>query len=408
MVARQPTAHGVLTPMPAQLSQRKKRVLFVTDFYVEEMLAGVVEHAREAGWDLIANMRFHGRFPSEKTADGIICTATEQRVGTWLKGWSIPIVQMYSAPLGLPYPLVESDAAATGRVGAQHLLDLGHVHFAFYWLMPAAETDVMREAFETAILGACRTMHRLDFPAAHADRDLDDIPREARLEWLARQLASLPKPVAVMGDDDRRALELLAACELAGLNVPGDVAILGCENRHIELGISPLPISSVDLNHRRIGREAAELLETMMHGASAPAQRLSVPPLGVVARQSTATFVSDSAGITAALLHLRERYYEPVRLSELARLAGMSERVFESEFKRCVGRSARAEIQRVRIACASRLLRDTDLKLDAIAAESGFGTAKRLCGVFAQSHGTTPTAWRQELRAPRTGEIRSL
>jgi LacI family transcriptional regulator len=380
-----------------------KRVLFVTDFYIEELLAGVVEHARQAGWELITNMRFHGRFPSEKVADGIIGTVTTERVQDWLKGWKdVPIVQMYSSTTGVPYPLVEPDYMALGRVGAEHLLELGHVHFAMYWLEHFRESDLLVQAFARTVLGAGRTMHHLDFPAAYPGRPLDTILREERLEWLARQLVALPKPIAIMGDDDRRALELLAACQRVGLRVPDDVAILGCENRQIELGVAPLPISSLDLDHRRIGREAAELLERLMAGGTPPASPIMVPPLGVVARQSTATFITDSPGITASLLHVREHFHRPLRLSGLARLAGMSERVFESEFKRCVGRSARAEIQRARMACATRLLRDTDLKLDAIAVESGFGSAKRLCGVFSQTHGVTPNGWRQKVR---TGTI---
>ena len=60
-----------------------------------------------------------------------------------------------------------------------------------------------------------------------------------------------------------------------------------------------------------------------------------------------------------------------MRLAELARQACLSERVLETEFKRRVGRSPREELRRARLACAARLLRDTDLKLVADAAESG-------------------------------------
>jgi LacI family transcriptional regulator len=388
-------------PGPRRSASEKRRVLFVTDFYLEELLAGVVEHARDAGWDLLANMRFHGMFPSEKKADGILATATSERVRAWLARWpGVPIVSVIHSPLNLPYPSVETDYTAVGRAGARHLLDLGHVHFAFYWLQVVPETAETLTGFDAELAAAGRRAHRLDFPAAHAHRPLDSIPREERQAWLAAQLAALPKPIAIMGDDDRRALELLSACERAGLRVPHDVAILGCENRAIELGMSRLPVSSVDVDHRRLGREAAILLDRLMRGGAPPKTPVKVPPLGVVARRSTATFISDSPGITAALLHLREHFHAALRLPALARLAGMSERVFESEFKRCVGHSARAEIQRVRLACASRLLRDTDLKLDAIAAESGFGSAKRLCTVFAETHRATPNVWRQQSRNP--------
>jgi hypothetical protein len=58
----------------------QRRVLFITDFYIEPVLAGIVEYARDAGWELIPNMRFHGLFPSEREADGILATVTSERV----------------------------------------------------------------------------------------------------------------------------------------------------------------------------------------------------------------------------------------------------------------------------------------------------------------------------------------
>jgi LacI family transcriptional regulator len=126
---------------------------------------------------------------------------------------------------------------------------LGHVHYAFYWLQYLKETGEALAAFEAEVAASGRHTHRMDFPNAHSGQSLD-IPREERLRWLAAELKRLPKPIAIMGDDDRRALELLIACDQCGLRVPEDVAILGCDNRTIELGMSRQPLSSVDMNMR--------------------------------------------------------------------------------------------------------------------------------------------------------------
>ncbi|MES2706758.1 MAG: substrate-binding domain-containing protein [Verrucomicrobiota bacterium] len=373
-------------------------MLFITDFYQEEVLLGVVEHARLAGWELISNMRFHGMFPSESEADGILVTAVGPRVRRWMKKWrDTPIVQIGGEVPDWPYPSVEVDYGQAARVAARHLMELGHGHHAFYSLVSRGEVDLMRSAFQAELEQAGLSAHHLDFEAVYGPQALE-VPREERLRWLAAELSALKKPLAVMGDDDRRALELMAACSLAGLRVPEDVAIVGCENRNIEGLMAPVPLSSVDTNWRRVGREAAVLLDRLMAGEKAAVQRTLIPPRGVVARASTATFVTDSSGITRALLHIRENFPHPIRLNGLARMAGMAERQFRDEFKRLVGRGPRAEIHRARLACAARLLRDTDLKLDAIAVESGLGTARKLCEIFAEVHQMTPTAWRQQAR----------
>jgi len=401
--------HQKLSPPRNGTSREPRRVLYVTDFHVDELLRGVVDYARKAGWELDAAMRFHGILP-ETEADGILAAVggasigAGKRVQKWLAHRvGCPVVRMIATELDLPYPAVEADYVEAGRLGARHLLELGHVNCAFYYAYKhRPDIRDVREAFESEVAAAGRRAYRLDFDAAHPGRALYHVPPKERHAWLARELSRIPKPLAVMGDDDRRGIDLLAACELAGLRVPEDVAILGCDNRWFEQGMARIPLSSVDINMRGVGRTSAAILDKLMRGGKAPTDVTKVPPIGVVARRSTATFVTDSPGITSAVVHLREHYREPLRMPELARRAGMSERRFELEFKRQVGRNAREELLRARLGCAARLLRDTDLKLEAIAVESGFGSAAHLCRCFAGAYTLSPIAWRQHNKGGAT------
>lgn len=380
-------------------ANKPRRILFVTDFYLEGLLTGIVEYARNAGWILDANMRLHGRFPPAEKAAGILATVQSARVRNWLAlHQSCPVVRMIVARFELPYPAVEADYTEAGRAGARHLLELGHVHLAYYSHFIMSDARDAQEGFVRELAAAGRNAYVLDLSAAFPKRDSFDIVREERHRWLADQLKRLPKPLAVMCDDDRRALELVAASELAGLRVPEDVAILGCDNHWVEQGLSPISLSTVDMNFKGIGWKAAWLLDQLMQGTSPPAGIIKIPPAGVVSRRSTATFITDSPAVTAAVVHLREHYREPLRLAELAYQAGLSERVLETEFKRCVGRPPREELRRARLSCAARLLRDTDLKLAAVAAESGFGSAAKLCENFAKAYGLSPNAWRQRAK----------
>jgi LacI family transcriptional regulator len=315
----------------ADSRRKKRRVLFVTDFYLEGVLAGIVDYVREAGWELYANMRFHGRFPpGEEGCDGILATVQSERVRDWLserKG--MPVVRMIGTPFDLPYPAVEADYVAAGRAGARHLRELGHVYFAFYTMFDRPDIQEARAGFEAELAAAGQRAHRLDYTKVHPGCDSFEVGSEDRHRWLVAELKRLPKPLAVMTDDDRRGLELLAASSLAHRRVPEDIAILGCDDHWVEQRMAPIPLSSVDMNFRGVGFQAAGLLDKLMRGATPGSRLIKVVPVGVVARRSTATFVTDSPGITAAVVYLREHFRKPLGLAHLARRSGLSERIFE-------------------------------------------------------------------------------
>jgi LacI family transcriptional regulator len=312
---------------------------------------------------------------------------------------------MLATTLDLPYPSVEVDYYSAGQLGARHLLELGHKEFGFYWMTEVPDALDVRRGFASEMAAARQSIHWVSLASAFEGRDVFSVPRDERLAWVDEQLIHLPKPIAIMCDDDRRALELVRAAARVGLKVPDDIAIVGCDNHAVELGMSQVPISSVKIDFRGLGYRAAGLLHEIICGKRAPIDPIKVPPRGVVARRSTATFVTDEPGITAAVLHLREHFHTPLRIEQLARIAGVSTRLFEIQFRRYVGCSAREEIHRARLTCAAKLLRDTDLKLDAIAVESGFGSGKYLSAAFTKVYGVGPTVWRQQVRIGQPAPI---
>ena len=170
------------TPRPP----KRCRVLFITDFYLESLLAGIVEYARDAGWILDANMRLHGRFPPAKEAAGILATVQSARVRNWLRTHpEIPIVRMTMALFKLPYPAVEADYVAAGQAGARHLLELGHVHFAFYSQFIMRDVHQAQDGFVAELAAAGRQAYVLNLSAAFPRRNSFDIVREERHRWLA-------------------------------------------------------------------------------------------------------------------------------------------------------------------------------------------------------------------------------
>lgn len=86
----------------------------------------------------------------------------------------------------------------------------------------------------------------------------------------------------------------------------------------------------------------------------------------------------------------------------LARRAGMSLRSFQRRFAETTGISAGAHVVRARLRHAQGLMEARrDLKLEDVAALSGFGSVDTMRHHFVKAHQLSPAAWRARFSAPR-------
>ncbi len=93
------------------------------------------------------------------------------------------------------------------------------------------------------------------------------------------------------------------------------------------------------------------------------------------------------------------RLDRPISLPELAAHAQMSVRTFSRRFREEVGMTSGQWLTRQRIEHARRLLETTDLPVDRVAAEAGFGTAASMRQHLAGAIGVPPMTYRNTFRA---------
>jgi transcriptional regulator GlxA family with amidase domain len=106
------------------------------------------------------------------------------------------------------------------------------------------------------------------------------------------------------------------------------------------------------------------------------------------------------AGLGATRTWMLERLGQPLTVAEMARHAVRSERSFMRHFRAETGSTPLRWLHEQRILHARRLLEETDMPVEDIAATSGFGTATTLREHFRRATHTTPTAYRRAFRAP--------
>lgn len=90
----------------------------------------------------------------------------------------------------------------------------------------------------------------------------------------------------------------------------------------------------------------------------------------------------------------------PLTLCDLAAREAMSKRTFTRRFREEVGISPGQWLVQQRLERARELLEQTDLVVDRIAEDSGFGTAASLRQHFQASLGVSPSAYRRTFRGP--------
>jgi LacI family transcriptional regulator len=123
-----------------------------------------------------------------------------------------------------------------------------------------------------------------------------------------------PKPVGLFAASDGLALEVLEACETAGLAVPEEVAIVGAGNNLLAVDAMHTPISSVDVNLETTGyRGAALLAELMRHPNQEPPPPLRVPPFRLIVRRSSDLVAVSHPGLARGLRFMWDHCHELIR-----------------------------------------------------------------------------------------------
>lgn len=388
----------------AKLSHNKNRVreiavLVETDSsWGRSVVQGVANFSDNRGpWNLLIDPRDYSRrwaLPDRWRGDGIIARIStpvqlEEIVKTGLPTVNIDDVFVGSTRMGQ----VLTDEQQRARLAYSHFRERGLEKFAYY-APPSHEYSISRQHHFVQVLEQEGFSCHVYLPGYRVSRR---ISRDEQHKRVLRWLLGLPRPVAVLAVNAARARELAEVCSIEGIPIPDEVAILAGDTDDLLCELSSPKLSSIDVCSQKIGYEAAAMLSSMLGGKAPPDSATLVPPLRVIAKQSTDALAIDDPLIIRAMRFIETHAFQGIVVEDILREVPVSRRYLEIQFKRLFGRLPAEEIRHRRLERGRELLSQTELPIESIATMCGYAGSTQFGVAFRKRYGQTPLTFRKQL-----------
>ena len=281
---------------------------------------------------------------------------------------------------------VDDNAKEIAQSAAKHLLSCPGIRsFGFVpTRVPSRWSQDRQTAFAATLQKSGRSLAIYDGPGNS---------REALGKWLL----GLEKPSAVLAAFDDRAHDVLEACRTYGIDIPGQLSVLGIGNDEPICEMSVPALSSVDVDFEREGYVAARELQAMMLRHRAPARReILCGAKDVVFRASTSAVKSPAALVQRAKEFIDQHALQGITAADVVARLHVSRSLADLRFREVTGTSILEAILARRLDEVKRLLRETNLRISEIAARCGYRDANYLKNLFKKRTGMSMREWRAQ------------
>ncbi len=218
----------------------------------------------------------------ERRIDGVVLVGLDhERVPlNMLAQRGVPVISVWNYRADSDIPCIGADNFKAGAMAAGKLVDGGYSDVMF--LFPdTAHNDRARDRLDGALSTFCHA--GIDIPQCAIRHCPYDV---GKAKQLTVELLSSGPPRAILCGNDIIAQGVIFAVAQAGLNVPGDIAVVGIGDFHSSEHMFPA-LSTIRIPARRIGETAADSIIGMSKTGAPPNPfRLEIP-LELVDRGST-------------------------------------------------------------------------------------------------------------------------
>ncbi len=263
--------------------------LDLTNQYGLEIVRGIADELAVAEQEVLINATYQDavrerervEFLARGLVDGVlmVAPALEDETVELLKRRGLPCVIIDPRRQDVPLPRVTVENYHGARLGAQHLIDLGHTRIAY--IKGGLDLESTHQRFQgycdALRLAGIEVDERLvvscDFSYAVGFRAVSTLLKEHA-------------PTAVLAGADLMAFGAIDAARAQGLTVPGDFSVVGFDDLP-QAGQSFPGLTTVRQPLHDMGQKAARALLSLMDGQGLVMDHIRLPT-ELVVRNSTA------------------------------------------------------------------------------------------------------------------------
>jgi LacI family transcriptional regulator len=327
--------------------------------------------------------------------DGAIVVLNNAEDAAAAQTLGIPVVTVGWVLRSPGVPRVHTDNYAIGKLAADHLLSCRFKNFGCYGINEVAYSEDRIKGFRKPVEGDGFSVNVYLSPNTFKPEQ----PWEDELDKISEWIRGLPLPVGIFAVNDQRARLVTEACQMLGLRVPADVGVIGVDNDRLFCELASPPLSSVACDYRQLGYEVAKLLDLVMTGKPDVNTEVILPPIGIVARQSTDVLHIEHPAVVKAIDYIRKNVGKVFGVDALPEATGVSRRRLERDFMEALQITPYHFICNAKVAHAKKLLRDyPDRKLASVASACGFPDLRNFRNVFRRVEGFSPADYRANIQ----------
>lgn len=374
-----------------------KRILLLIDSasgYDRKLLKGLVQYSREHGpwiFHRVSSAIGSGFRGGRAVIDWARKWKADAIVGRWqwgdsrqLSSLGIPVVLQNYNSRSENFSNLTGDYVGTGIIAAQFFLKRRYSSFAYFGLKDVVWSQERLQGFQEEVIRGGGAFSSCMVSDANKERG-------KVVDWIH----SLPIPTAILACDDAYALYLTELCQMEGVSIPDELALLGVDDDDLLCQISDPQISSIRLNVEQGGYRLGELLDKQFRSKDYWSFNIVVSPGEVVERESTRKQIISDPYVARLVRYVNENFDKFITTDQVFAQVPLSRRSVEIRFsKEMGGMTVYKYLVECRMQKFAQLLSMTDLSMMEIAEKCGVIDYSNVARVFRRVYSCSPQEYR--------------